>query len=199
MDLQMPEMNGFEAAEHIRYHLNSKIPIIALTADVTTADLRKCKAAGMNGYVSKPVDEKLLYARIVELLKKDSPGKEPVLPKCIDLTYLSNRTKANPELMKEMITLYLDQTPVLIDTMKKSLAKKDWDSIHSAAHKMIPSFSIMGIGQEYENLGKMIQEYSGTRHHLEELPKLIVQLENICIQACQELTQEYNKINASRG
>ncbi len=64
MDLQMPEMNGFEAAEYIRNNLNSKMPIIALTADVTTADLRKCKAAGMNDYVSKPVDEKLLYARI---------------------------------------------------------------------------------------------------------------------------------------
>ncbi len=77
MDLQMPEMNGFEASEHIRYHLNSKIPIIALTADVTTADLRKCKAAGMNDYISKPVDEKLLYAKIVDLLKKHIPDKEP--------------------------------------------------------------------------------------------------------------------------
>ena len=163
MDLQMPEMNGFEAAQYIRYHLDSKIPIIALTADVTTADLRKCKAAGMNSYISKPVDEKLLYARIVDLLKKGSPVKEPVRSKCIDLTYLSNRTKANPELMKEMIRLYLDQTPDLIDILKRSLANKDWDSIHGAAHKMIPSFSIMGIPQEFENLAKMVQEYSSTR------------------------------------
>ncbi len=50
-------------------------------------------------------------------------------PKCIDLTYLINRTKANAELMKEMIRLYLDQTPDLIDIMKQSLADKDWDSI----------------------------------------------------------------------
>ncbi len=44
MDLQMPEMNGFEAAEYIRYNLNSRIPIIALTADVTTADLKKMQS-----------------------------------------------------------------------------------------------------------------------------------------------------------
>ncbi len=94
MDLQMPEMNGFEAAEHIRYHLNSKIPIIALTADVTTADLRKCKAAGMNDYISKPVDEKLLYTKIIDLLKTGRPVTVPVMSKCIDLTYLCNRTKA---------------------------------------------------------------------------------------------------------
>jgi PAS domain S-box-containing protein len=198
MDLQMPEMNGFEAAEHIRYHLNSAIPIIALTADVTTADLKKCKAAGMNAYISKPVDEKLLYARIVDLLKKGSPAKELIKSKCIDLSFLSKRTKANPELMKEMIRLYLDQTPSLINIMKKGLADKDYDLIHSAAHKMIPSFSIMGIHQEFENFAKMVQEYSGTQKRPDELPALILQLENVCLQACRELTEEYNVINNSR-
>jgi PAS domain S-box-containing protein len=70
MDLQMPEMNGFEATEYIRNTMNSKIPILALTADVTTVDLAKCKAVGMNDYISKPVDERLLYSKIIELLKK---------------------------------------------------------------------------------------------------------------------------------
>ena len=70
MDLQMPEMNGFEATEYIRNKMNSKIPIIALTADVTTVDLAKCKAVGMNDYIAKPVDERLLYSKIVDLLKK---------------------------------------------------------------------------------------------------------------------------------
>jgi len=69
MDLQMPEMNGFEATEYIRNTMKSKIPIIALTADVTTVDVEKCKAAGMNDYVSKPLDERILYAKIIELLK----------------------------------------------------------------------------------------------------------------------------------
>src|ERR1035437_2922560 len=70
MDLQMPEMNGFEATEYIRNTMNSKIPILALTADVTTVDLAKSKAVGMNDYISKPVDERLLYGKIIELLKK---------------------------------------------------------------------------------------------------------------------------------
>jgi len=69
MDLQMPVMNGFEATEYIRNSLNSRIPIIALTADVTTVDLSKCEAAGMNDYISKPVDEQLLYGKIVGLLR----------------------------------------------------------------------------------------------------------------------------------
>src|ERR1035441_8448700 len=72
MDLQMPVMSGIEATQYIRTVLNLKIPIIALTADVTTVDLAKCKAVGMNDYIAKPVDERLLYTKIVGLVKK--PG-----------------------------------------------------------------------------------------------------------------------------
>ena len=70
MDLHMPEMNGFEATEYIRKTMKSQIPIIALTADVTTADVSKCKEFGMDGYISKPINENLLYSKIVELVKK---------------------------------------------------------------------------------------------------------------------------------
>jgi two-component system CheB/CheR fusion protein len=69
MDLQMPEMNGFEAITYIRTQMNSKIPVIALTADVTTVDVEKCKALGLNDYISKPIDEKLLYSKIIKCLK----------------------------------------------------------------------------------------------------------------------------------
>jgi len=69
MDLQMPIMNGFEATEHIRNKMNLQIPIIALTADVTTVDVEKCKAVGMNDYIAKPVDENLLYNKILGLIK----------------------------------------------------------------------------------------------------------------------------------
>ncbi|HSH19850.1 MAG TPA: PAS domain S-box protein, partial [Draconibacterium sp.] len=72
MDLQMPEMNGFEATDYIRNKIKSNIPIIALTADVTTVDLAKCTAVGMNDYIAKPVDEKVLYSKIIGLVKKNS-------------------------------------------------------------------------------------------------------------------------------
>lgn len=76
MDLQMPEMNGFEATEYIINEMNSTIPIIALTADVTTVDVEKCKAAGMNDYVAKPIDENILYAKIMSLVRKPNPVVE---------------------------------------------------------------------------------------------------------------------------
>ena len=69
MDLQMPEMNGFEATEYIRKTMKSNIPIIALTANVTKVDVEKCKTVGMNDYITKPIDEKSLYQKIMGLLK----------------------------------------------------------------------------------------------------------------------------------
>jgi CheY-like chemotaxis protein len=204
MDLQMPEMNGFEATEYIRNKLNSKIPIIALTADVTTVDLAKCKAVGMNDYIAKPVDEKLLYSKIIGLVKKPLPPKtnghkgngsgQSKKLKCIDLNYLMHRTKADPKLMMEMISLYLEQTPPLISAMKQGLQNKDWVSLQAAVHKMIPSFSIMGISTDFETMAKKVQEYASTQQQTDGIPDLVLKLENVCAQACKELEEEFNII-----
>jgi len=203
MDLQMPEMNGFEATEYIRKTMNSKIPIIALTADVTTVDLAKCKAVGMNDYIAKPVDERLLYNKMIGLVIKpalikadendwvNSPAERS---KCIDLAYLIHRTKSDPKLMMEMISLYLEQTPPLIKLMKQSLRDKDWISLYAAVHKMIPSFSMVGISADFENMAKKLQVYASAQQHAEEMPEMVLQLETVCTQACNELKQELDTI-----
>jgi PAS domain S-box-containing protein len=198
MDLQMPVMNGFEATDHIRHVLNSSIPIIALTADVTTVDLDKCKAVGMNDYIAKPLDEKLLYRKIILQTNKTIPT--PVYIeldksasrkfKIINLDYLNLRTKSNPAMMIQMINLYLKQTPVLITTMKQGMKDKDWNSLYMAAHKIIPSFSIMGIDQDFEEMAKKIQDYANTREQEQEIQKLVMKLESVCMQACEELEEE---------
>lgn len=72
MDLQMPEMNGFEATAYIRVEMKSHIPIIALTADVTSMDIEKSKSVGMDDYISKPIDEKLLYRKIMKHVNKST-------------------------------------------------------------------------------------------------------------------------------
>ena len=112
----MPEMNGFEATDYIRKKMKLKIPIIALTADVTTVDFDKCNALGMDDYVAKPINEKILHNKIIGLIKKpinmelieEKYSKPEVLRKVkyIDLAYLKSRTKSNSILMMEMISLY---------------------------------------------------------------------------------------------
>lgn len=201
MDLQMPEMNGFEATSYIRKTMNSAIPIIALTADVTTADLEKCMSVGMNDYIPKPIDERLLYTKIVSLVKKPASNfsntnesEITIRTRCIDLNYLNKRTKSNPILMMEMITIYPEQTPHLIKSIKQSLKDKDWVGLYSSAHKIIPSFSIMGIDSEFENMAKTIQEYANTQKQSDDIQNMVIQLENICVQACQELEIEFNNL-----
>jgi CheY-like chemotaxis protein len=56
MDLQMPEMDGFEATRHIRADSRlDALPIVAMTAHAMSGDKERCLEAGMNGYISKPV------------------------------------------------------------------------------------------------------------------------------------------------
>jgi len=206
MDLQMPEMNGFEATDYIRNVLHSTIPIIALTADVTTVDLAKCKAVGMNDYIAKPVDEKILYSKIVGSVKKtinidgdaENADIKTSTVKYTDLHYLITRTKANPVLMMEMISLYLEQTPPLISVMKHSWKEKDWSSLYSAVHKMIPSFAIMGISTDFENMAKKVQDYAKTQEQSDGISDMVLQIENVCTQACIELKEEFNSIKNTK-
>jgi len=202
MDLQMPIMNGFEASDYIRKEMKSDIPIIALTADVTTADLAKCREAGMNDYLAKPVDERLLYTKMVGLVNKpvrviELNEIENDLIKhstCIDLSYLEGRTKSNSALMLEIIELYIDQTPLLVNEIKRALQAKDWDSLKSAAHKMIPSFAIMGMSKDYEDMANNLQEYARNQQNLDEIPELVLRLEKGCTMACKELEIEANRL-----
>ncbi len=73
------------------------------------------------------------------------------------------RTKSNPALMMEMISAYLEQTPPLISAMKKGLKDKDWKSLNSAVHKILPSFSIMGMSADCVNMAKKVQEYANSQ------------------------------------
>ena len=208
MDLQMPVMNGFEATEFIRNTLNSTIPIIALTADVTTVDLAKCRAVGMDDYIAKPVDEQVLYNKIVSLVKKpvlqkDTPKdeidmkkdqKESAATQHTNLDYLKVRTKSNPKLIQEMISIYLQQTPAVLDAMHQSVVDKDWHLLAAATHKIIPSFAIMGMSPDLEKMARQIQEAANTGCFTDDIAQMVTQVESICRQACIELELEYNLI-----
>ena len=76
MDVQMPEMDGYEATQTIRKNLEFKdLPIIAMTANVMAGDREKCLEAGMNDHVAKPIDPDKLFASLLQWI----PPRELVL------------------------------------------------------------------------------------------------------------------------
>jgi PAS domain S-box-containing protein len=205
MDLQMPEMNGFEATEYIRKEMKLTIPIIALTADVTTADLAKCKAVGMDDYISKPVDERLLHSKIVLFLTRVAVAdvhEYPKIPGAVnvtDLKYLAQRTKSDPMLMSEMISLFLGQTTGLLKEMNESLRKQDWQMLYTIVHKIIPSLSIIGMDTSYIEMTKKLQENARNAQNTDEIVKSAGMLDQLLVDACDELQLELTAINTNKS
>ena len=96
--------------------------------------------------------------------------------------------------MMEMIAAYLEQTPPLIRTMNQSFRDKDWLLLNATVHKILPSFSIMGISKEFEVIAKKIQVYAGTQLQPNGIDAMVLQLENVCSRACEELEEEYSNL-----
>jgi len=71
MDIQMPEMDGYEATRHIRQEMGISTPVIALTANAMSQDIEACRAAGMNDHISKPVQKDTLLDTIMKYLSND--------------------------------------------------------------------------------------------------------------------------------
>ncbi|WP_207890938.1 ATP-binding protein [Hymenobacter edaphi] len=208
MDLQMPVMNGFEATAYIRQELRLTVPIIALTADVTSVDVEKCKAVGMNDYITKPIDDRLLYSKIIKFLKQGAPAapaaatpaaEAPPQPRpCVNLDYLKRITKSDARLA-EMIGLYLQEIPQLVQAVKKALADKDWPGLKLAAHSLIPTFATVGMPPEFELITKSMQGTaeqllaSGTGPSQDTMIELLAafsKIEAVCALAARELEEK---------
>lgn len=114
--------------------------------------------------------------------------------KYADLGYLEQRTKNNTAMILEMIAVFLVQTPALISDMKKSLLDKDWISLRTCIHKLLPSFFIMGISPKTENVAKKLQESLRLQPGSSGIEEMVIQIETVCLLACKELEDEFQRI-----
>ena len=199
MDLQMPEMNGWEATEYIRSKMKapkSTIPIIALTADVTKKNADKCTEVGMDAYVSKPINEKELLNKIVSLVKerkKQDVKKLAGDSKICNLDYLKSHAANNPKFVTEMLQLILKQTPLITTQLKKCLATSDWDGLQKSAHKIKPTLDLIGLPKEVKILVENLEEFANEQIHLDLIPTKLKTLEKMLKQAYKELAEELAK------
>lgn len=183
MDVQMPSMDGFQATEAIRKFEEegsavNRMPIIAMTAHAMVGDRHRCLAAGMDDYISKPINIRRLI-ELVETYGEKAPrlecstdaGGDPATRSSsiqrmtesadiMDLDKALRRLDGDRSLLIDLIGFYLEDYPALLTRLEDSLASNDSASVERAAHSMkglVANFDAMtakDIAQQLESRAK---------------------------------------------
>jgi len=149
MDVQMPEMSGIEAVRAIRESdgrlFDRAIPVIALTAYAMKGDRERMIEAGMDDYVSKPVDMQELSAAIVRCMggRQEEPGKAVAVPNSdesgaspLDMDALMQRFQGNTELFKDILDLFLIESSEKLAKLDKGVEAMDAREVGAALHSI---------------------------------------------------------------
>jgi CheY-like chemotaxis protein/HPt (histidine-containing phosphotransfer) domain-containing protein len=134
MDIQMPEMDGFEAIAQIRAGeraTGAHLPVLALTARAMKGDRERCLAAGLDGYVSKPIRTDELSAVITQLAPKGRGESEPGL-----VAQLRARSGVDEACDRELLEFFLTTAPESVATIEQALAHEELPRLIEAAHTL---------------------------------------------------------------
>ena len=154
MDIQMPEMDGFEATSIIRDRergTTKHLPIVAMTAHAMKGDRERCLDAGMDGYVPKPIRARQLFqaiARVLGYLDEDgtdtSVGEEedadmPAAPadgSGIDWPQAVEAVGGDQQLLEELVKAFLHEAPQVMDAIRQAVENDDTGDVEIAAHRL---------------------------------------------------------------
>jgi signal transduction histidine kinase/DNA-binding response OmpR family regulator len=169
MDVQMPEMDGVAATKAIREQeklTGHHLPVIAMTALVMKGDRERCMEAGMDGYVSKPIDVKALdeiLDQCVERRHQDSTAELPnnassVAP--VDAGELLQRIDGDRAFLSELVTIFRGEYPGQIQNAQEAIARKDAAGVERLGHTLkgaLGNLSATGasaLAGELETMGR---------------------------------------------
>ena len=173
MDLQMPEMGGLEATEAIRAREGAAgrhVPIVALTAHALRGDRERCLAAGMDEYLSKPIDAD----RLTIVVERLADAGRPALPAepgsagagAADIEAVFDEQKAlthtggDRALLKRIVAVFRSEYPAMLRKIQRALQQRDGEGIRLSAHALKGSLATVGAvsarlrAAELEEMGR---------------------------------------------
>ncbi len=202
MDVQMPEMDGFEATRTIREYedatLRPRLPIVAMTAHAMKGDRDRCLAAGMDGYVSKPVRASELSHTITQIVAGDTatPAMDerlettreaPAVTRAtveIDWTAAMEHVGGDRELLQAVASAALEEWPVLLDQLRESIDRNDRSTTRRLAHTFKNAFRTLGASDAYALAGRLEALGAGD----ESIPFPLAELIEVVDAVSNELT-----------
>jgi signal transduction histidine kinase/DNA-binding response OmpR family regulator/HPt (histidine-containing phosphotransfer) domain-containing protein len=157
MDVQMPEMDGFEATAAIRARereTGAHLRIIAMTAHTMNGDCERCLRAGMDGYVSKPLDRRLLCA----VVEQDGPAASPQ-PSSFDRGAVLERLAGDEQLLSDIMRLFLEDCPARLAAIRTAIDRGDTTDLCRETHALkgaagnLSAVGLFDAAQILERLG----------------------------------------------
>ena len=174
MDVQMPEMDGYEATAEIRRREGAArhTPIIAMTADAMQGDREKALAAGMDDYIAKPVQREDLDA----VLGRWIPGQEPP---ALDLSVLESRRgpqeDGEPDKLARIVGLFIDDVPLRLQELRLAVERGEAQKVEETAHMLKGGSGYMGATRMAEICAEI--QALGASGELSGVPELLDALE----------------------
>jgi two-component system sensor histidine kinase/response regulator len=184
MDLHMPIMDGYEAAEAIR-KISSDVPIVAMTADVILGVKEKCEGSGIHHYISKPFKPDQFLAKVRSLLNSDGDVSEQVaiLHRASGLKNMGG----NADLYQKVLREYFHENRETGDKLTLAVQEKRYEEASHLVHKIKGSSGSIGAKSLYE-LAAKLQKVLNERNEFE-----IVTLTNQFTQELSKLLGEISK------
>jgi CheY-like chemotaxis protein len=212
MDVQMPEMDGLEAASIISSRQQAKghkVPILALTAHAAAEDRQRCRVAGMDGYLSKPVRIAELESAIFSLFEK-VPEQIKTQPKRVESSLdigLINEQEVlkglggDRELLTDVLGLFLEDSNRLFHDIQSAVAREDPAGLARSAHALKGSIANLSSGPAHKYSAEL--EKMGRNGEIQSAAEFVAKLQHALRQlqsaAASALRRQQKNLKSASG